>query len=140
MEAYTFAFRLNEGEDEVWTAVGLDVPGVVTEAEGLEATRAAARDALQLHIDGLRECGRPVPSPRPAADLLRDPRLHEELVGAVLLPVAAPTPASRAVRIAITMDEILLARVDAVAKAQGDTRSGFLAEGARRLISAVTAA
>ncbi len=40
----------------------------------------------------------------------------------------------RAVRLSITMDEALAGAVDRAAAAQGFTRSGFLAEAARRML------
>jgi hypothetical protein len=47
----------------------------------------------------------------------------------VLVPVKLP---GRAIRISITMDKGLLGRLDAVAAASGDTRSGYIAEAVRR--------
>jgi predicted RNA binding protein YcfA (HicA-like mRNA interferase family) len=46
----------------------------------------------------------------------------------------SPTFPGRAVRLSITMDEALAGAVDRAAAAQGFTRSGFLAEAARRLL------
>lgn len=136
MDHYTFAFTLNEGPREVWTAVGLDAPGIVTEGDGFDAALAAARDALDFHLEGLRELGQPVPVPRPVADLVRDPLLQEDLIGAVLMPVPAAAPPSRAVRVNISLDELLLARVDAFTAARGGSRSAFIQEAVRRLMSA----
>ncbi len=135
MDHYTFALRLNEGPGDVWTAVGLDAPGVVTEADGFDATLEAARDALDLYLDGIRAARHVVPTPRPVADLVRDTDLQEELIGAVLVQVPAAAPPSRAVRVNISMDELLLARVDAFAAARGDNRSAFIQEAVRRLMS-----
>jgi predicted RNase H-like HicB family nuclease len=129
---YTCAFR---EEDGAWTAIVLDMPGVVTEADTFEAARDAAQEALALHVAAMREDGAPVPAPRPLADLVQDPDLANDRVGAVLVQLAAPPPPARVVRVQLTMDEGLLAKVDAAARARGDSRSGFLAEGARRLIA-----
>ena len=37
-----------------------DLPGLHTEGETLEEAIANAREALQLHVEGLREDGRPI--------------------------------------------------------------------------------
>ena len=46
----------------------------------------------------------------------------------VLVPVKLP---GRAMRISVTMDKGLLARLDAVAAASGETRSGYIARSVR---------
>jgi hypothetical protein len=63
-----------------------------------------------------------------------------ENAGAVAILVPAPAPKPRAVRLSITLDEGLLAEIDRAAARSGFSRSGFLAEGARRLIAAESAA
>ncbi len=49
----------------------------------------------------------------------------------VLVPVKLP---GRAMRISVTMDKGLLARLDAVAAASGETRSGYIARSVRERI------
>jgi predicted RNase H-like HicB family nuclease len=45
-----------------------DLPGCVATAETLEAVEREIRDAIRLHIEGLREDGLPVPKPTSIAD------------------------------------------------------------------------
>jgi predicted RNase H-like HicB family nuclease len=40
-----------------------DLPGCVAVAETLEEVEALIREAVQLHLDGLREDGLPIPEP-----------------------------------------------------------------------------
>jgi hypothetical protein len=86
-------------------------------------------EALALHVKGLAEEREELPEPSEPGevpDWLA--KVPGELVAAVLVPVEMP---GRAVRASITMDEALLSRVDAAAAAEGNTRSGFLAQAAR---------
>ena len=129
---YTCAFRR---EGTTWTAIVLDMPGTITEADSFEDAKTAALDALVMQMQALRDEGFPVPSPRALSDMLDDPNLAEDMEGAVLLQIAAPPPTSRSVRVTFTIDEILLGKIDAQAQAQGSSRSGFLAEGARKLLA-----
>jgi predicted RNase H-like HicB family nuclease len=41
-----------------------DLPGCIAAAETLEETEQLIREAVQFHIEGLREDGLPVPEPR----------------------------------------------------------------------------
>ena len=40
-----------------------DLPGCVSTGDTIEATEQSIREAIQFHIDGLREDGLPVPQP-----------------------------------------------------------------------------
>jgi hypothetical protein len=89
-----------------------------------------AFEALALHVEGIIEEGAALPDPAPF-----NAPLPPWLAGApgrteraVLVPVKLP---GRAVRISITMDKGLLARLDAVAAARGETRSGYIAQAVR---------
>jgi hypothetical protein len=78
------------------------------------------------------EDGDPIPEPSPIDAPLPD---WLERVGDVALRtlVRVELP-GRAVRLSITMDEALASAVDRAAAAHGFTRSGFLAEAARRML------
>ncbi|MEX0815470.1 MAG: type II toxin-antitoxin system HicB family antitoxin [Dongiaceae bacterium] len=107
-----------------------DFPGCVTAGRDLDEALAFAREALELHIEGLLEDGGPLPAPSGLETVMADPAN----AGAVAALVPAPATPTRAVRLNITLDEGLLARIDAQAATLGTTRSGFLAEAARQAI------
>lgn len=46
-----------------WGAHVPDLPGCVAVAETREEVRRLIREAIELHIDGLKEAGLPVPAP-----------------------------------------------------------------------------
>ncbi len=77
------------------------------------------------------EDGDPIPDPASLDRVSTDPEVRE--VARLLVRAELP---GKAVRLNITLDEGLLAAVDRAARARGFTRSGFLAEAARRLLAA----
>src|SRR5712691_9821022 len=107
-----------------------DFLGCTTVADGLDAIVPKAAEVLAFHIEGMIEDGRELPQVRTLAQLRKDPTFREDSAGAMIALVPYAPPA-RAVRINITLDESLLARVDRAAEAVGETRSGYLADAAR---------
>lgn len=105
-----------------------DFPGCTTVADDLDVAVAKAAEVLAFHVEGLAEDG-PVPGVRSMSELEQDPEFREDAQGALLVLVPYQPPA-RAVRINITLDESLLARIDRAAGAAGETRSGYLAKAA----------
>jgi DNA end-binding protein Ku len=106
-----------------------DFPGCTTVANDLDSAVAKAGEVLAFHAEGLAEDG-PLPRPRSLSELKSDPDFSEDAKDAVLVLVPYEPP-TRAVRINITLEESLLARIDRSADAASETRSGYLAEAAR---------
>ncbi len=109
-----------------------DFPGCVSVGDSIEQAIERSHAALAAHIELMLEDGDPIPEPSPIDAPLPD---WLEGVGEVALRtlVRVELP-GRAVRLSITMDEALAGAVDRAAAAQGFTRSGFLAEAARRML------
>jgi DNA end-binding protein Ku len=106
-----------------------DFPGCTTVANDLDSAIAKAAEVLAFHAEGLAEDG-PLPRPRSLGELKSDPDFCEDAKDAVLALVPYEPP-SRAVRINITLEESLLARIDRSADAASETRSAYLAAAAR---------
>src|SRR5215467_1805752 len=106
-----------------------DFPGCTTVADDLDSALAKAAEVLAFHAEGLAEDG-PLPRPRSLSELKNDPDFCEDAKDSVLVLVPYEPP-TRAVRINITLEESLLARIDRSADAASETRSGYLAEAAR---------
>ena len=119
-----------DNPDDGYGVVFPDLPGCVSSGHTIEQAYEHAFEALALHIEGMNEEGLPLPEPTPFNAPL--PPWLADVTGrierAVLVPVKIP---GRAIRISITMDKGLLGRLDAVAAASGDTRSGYIAEAVR---------
>ena len=50
-----------------------DLPGCVATGETVEATERLLREAIEVHVEGLREDGLPVPEPSSVVDYLEIP-------------------------------------------------------------------
>ena len=53
-----------------WAAYVPDLPGCVTTGPTLEQTKRNIREAIELHIEAMREVGEPVPVPTSAVDFV----------------------------------------------------------------------
>ncbi len=53
-----------------WAAYVPDPPGCVTTGSTLEETRRLIAEAIEFHIEGLREDGEPVPEPTTLAEAI----------------------------------------------------------------------
>ncbi len=122
-----------EGSEDGYGVVFPDLPGCTSSGETVEQAYEHAFDALALHVEGMVEEGIPLPAPSsfnaPLPDWLEAESGRVERT--VLVPVKPP---GRAIRISITMDKGLLDRLDTMATAKGDTRSGYIAEAVRERV------
>jgi predicted RNase H-like HicB family nuclease len=67
MKKYAIVVERAEGN---FAAYVPDLPGCVATGETLEATEKLLREAIELHIAGMREDGLPVPPPSSVVDYL----------------------------------------------------------------------
>ena len=114
-----------------------DLPGCFSAGSTLEEARAMAREALRLHLDGLAEDGEEQPEPSNLDEVEKKLRGKRGEDFYALVEVEAEPEEQKVVRVNITLEEKLLKEIDAVASQEGMTRSGFLAEAARRSMSKV---
>jgi predicted RNase H-like HicB family nuclease len=52
-----------EREGDAWGAYCPDLPGVGVAGDSQEEVERLIRDAIEFHLEGLREAGEPVPPP-----------------------------------------------------------------------------
>lgn len=88
-----------------------DLPGVITAGSNLDEARKMAAEALAFHLKGMAEDGEAVLIDAPEADV-------------------------KSVRINITMPADVLDQIDRYAEREGFTRSGFLAQAAKKAMAA----
>jgi len=105
-----------------------DFPGCVTAAASAEAAVAEAREALQLHVDGLLEDGEALPPPSPLDAVV-------ELAEGGIVTVVAVDDHDPALRINITIKQRLLKDADAFAARRGTSRSALIAEALRERLA-----
>jgi predicted RNase H-like HicB family nuclease len=118
-----------------WSIAFPDFPGVTSVAETFADVMRQAKDAIASAVEDMENDKQPLPPsieedalPDYDRSLYHDPR-------ALLVPVEA---AGRAMRVNVSLDEGLLARIDDVSKRTGLSRSAVLARGARMLIATET--
>jgi predicted RNase H-like HicB family nuclease len=107
-----------------------DLPGCVSAGRTIQEAALGAEEALSGHLQVMADFGDPVPDPS-AIDAIHADEGSEEVAR---LLVRAERP-GKAVRVQITMEEGLLARIDRIAK----NRSGFLADAARAKLASADA-
>ncbi len=110
-----------------------DLPGVVTAGTTLDHARDMAEEALALHLQGLIEDGETIPGPSSLEEIMSDPENRSGV--AILVPVKSDPPKS--VRVNVTLPEDILEQIDSYAEAHGFTRSGLLAQAAKKLMADV---
>lgn len=129
MARYPAVLRHDDGTD--YAVSFPDLPGCVAVGTSPEDALRAAEAALTFHLEGLTRERIAAPAPRALGALMNGDRPD----GAVLLLLSGRPPKAPAVRVNITLDKNLLAEIDEAAAEAGTTRSGFLAEAARRVMA-----
>ena len=115
-----------------WSVTFPDFPGVTSVAEKFADVMRQAKDALATVVEDMERDGEALPPsieddvvPDHDASACHDPRV-------LVVPVET---AGRALRVNISLNEGLLARIDDVSKRTGLSRSALLARGARMVIA-----
>ena len=97
-----------------------DLPGVITAGSNLDEARKLAED------------GEPVPEPSSLEEVMS---VRENKDGVAVL-IAAPDAEVKSVRINVTLPADVLEQIDQYAEREGFTRSGFLAQAAKKAMAA----
>ena len=105
-----------------------DLPGCFSAGSTMDEAIAMAREAIELHLEGLIEEGMPIPKPGSIEQHRSNPEFAEGVWAVV--KVDPSNLRVRAKRVNITLPERVLDAVDRYAKDTGDTRSGLLARAA----------
>jgi predicted RNase H-like HicB family nuclease len=108
-----------------------DLPGVITAGSNLDEARNMAAEALALHLQGLAEDGEPAPKPSSLEKIMS----AKENKDGVAVLIAAPGAEVKSVRINVTMPADVLDQIDQYAEREGFTRSGFLAQAAKKAMA-----
>jgi len=108
-----------------------DLPGLVTSGTTLDEARDMAEEALAPHLEGMGENGEAIPKPSSLEEIMSDP----ENRSAVAILVSVKDDQSKVVRINVTLPGDVLEQIDKYAEAHGYTRSGLLAQAAKKLMT-----
>jgi len=110
-----------------------DLPGCFSAGATMDEALAMAREAIELHLEGLIEEGSPVPEPMSIEAHKSQPEFADGVWA--IVTVDESNLRIRAKRVNITLPERILDAVDRCAKAHGQTRSGLLARAAVRYMA-----
>jgi predicted RNase H-like HicB family nuclease len=121
--------------ERMWSIVFPGFPGVTSAAPEFADVPQQARDALATAVEDMIGEGEDLPlSVEEGRCTEADPaEFHHPRY--VIVPVEVPDVSAR---INVSLDRGLLKRIDDAALRHGMTRSGFLAEGARKLLRALS--
>ena len=103
-----------------------DLPGCFSAGSTLDEALAHAREAIELHLEGLIEENVPVPPPQ-GVEHYQHKREYRGGFWAVV-PIDPANLRLKSVRVNITLPERVLDSVDRFAADRGKTRSGLLVE------------
>jgi predicted RNase H-like HicB family nuclease len=109
-----------------------DLPGVITAGSNLDEARRMATEALAFHLEGLTEDGEAVSEPSSLEEIMA---IAENKDGVAVL-IEAPAAQVKSVRVNVTLPADVLGEIDEYAEREGFTRSGFLAQAAKKAMAA----
>ena len=113
-------------ETQAFGVVVPDLPGCFSAGDTLEAAMANAQEAIAAWIDAELDAGRSIPVPS-ALSTLQGKREHKGWAWAVVQ--VDPARFDDTIdRINITLPRRVLTKIDAAARAAGETRSGYIAK------------
>ncbi|MES2197213.1 MAG: type II toxin-antitoxin system HicB family antitoxin [Pseudomonadota bacterium] len=132
MRYYIALIHKEEGSD--YGVSFPDIPGVISAGSTLDEARAMAAEALAFHLEGLAEDGQAVPEPSSLEEVMANAENRDGV--AVLIP--SPADDVKSVRVNVTLPADVLNQIDQYAEKEGFTRSGFLAQAAKKAMAAGT--
>jgi predicted RNase H-like HicB family nuclease len=122
-----YPIAIEPGDDtHAFGVVVPDLPGCFSAGDTLDETLSNAEEAVVAWIDMMLDHDQPIPQPS-SIDSLRSE--HPEFVNWIWAVVSVD-PArldDKIERVNITLPRRVLARLDAAARAAGETRSGYIA-------------
>jgi predicted RNase H-like HicB family nuclease len=112
-----------------------DFPGCVSGGRTLDEALRRGRETLASHVAFMIDEGGPLPSIRDLDAIRADAEIAPSIADATLVTAVELDLPGKSVRVNVSFDEKLLARIDRAAEAEGESRSRFLAEAARRRLT-----
>jgi predicted RNase H-like HicB family nuclease len=122
-----YAIAIETGDET--TAYGVvipDLPGCFSAGDSLDEAITAAEEAAAAWIDAALDAATPIPSPSPLAAIRAMPQFDGWTFGVITIDPHVLDDTTD--RVNITLPRRILHRLDAQAKAQGETRSGYIAQ------------
>lgn len=111
------------------TAFGVvvpDLPGCFSAGDTLDEAMAGAEEAVAAWVDAALDAGRAIPEPTSLEAIRRNPDFAGWTFGVITLDPALLDDTTE--RVNITLPRRVLKRLDALAQAAGESRSGYIAQ------------
>lgn len=127
---YPIVMHKDKGSDYGVTVP--DLPGCFSAGQTVDEALTMAREAIELHLEGLIEEGRMIPKP----GRIEDHQANPEYAGGTwaVVSIDPGTLRVKSLRLSITMPERVLEAIDQYAANHGESRSGLLARAALEYI------
>ena len=119
-----FPVVIHKDEDSDYGVTVPDLPGCFSAGRTIDEALAMAKEAIELHLEGMIEDGEAIPLPT----AIENHQTRREFRGGIwaVVPIDESTLRVKAVRLNITMPERVVDAVDRFAAEHGETRSGLL--------------
>jgi len=127
---------IHKDDDSDYGVTVPDLPGCFSAGSTLDEALAMAKEAIELHVEGLIEEGEAVPEPT-ALEEHRKKRMYRGGTWAVV-SIDPSSLRLRTKRINVTIPERILDAVDRYAATHGESRSGLLVKAVTRYIREVS--
>ena len=108
-----------------------DLPGVISAGKTLDEARDMAQRLSRLHLEGLAADGEAAPEPSSLEDIMKDAKSKD----GVAVLIAAPTADVKQRSHQRDNSAYVLDQIDRYAEREGFTRSGFLAQAAKKAMA-----
>ena len=103
-----------------------DLPGCFSAGDSLDEALSGAEEAVAAWIDATLDAGQAIPLPSPLDALRDNPDYAGWTLGVVAVDPALLDDTTE--RVNITLPRRVLKRLDALARAAGESRSGYIAQ------------
>lgn len=121
-----FPIAIEQGDEtHAFGVVVPDLPGCFSAGDTLDEAIDNAREAIELWLETVIDDGGAVPKSASIAEHRANPEFAGWIWAVVSVDLA--TLSDKAERVNITLPARVLRRIDASAKAAGETRSGYIA-------------
>ena len=126
-----YPIAIETGDDShAFGVVVPDLPGCVSAGDTLDEAIDNAKEAIELWLETVIDDGEAVPEPTSITEHQANPEFSGWVWAVVSVDLAELS--DKAERVNITLPSRVLRRIDAYAKAAGESRSGFIAHLALR--------
>lgn len=126
---YPIAIEIGD-DDQAFGVIVPDLPGCFSAGDTLEDAFTNAQEAMELWLETVIDDGGAIPEPKSIKEYKDNPE-YKDFVWAII-PIDLAKLSDKVERINITLPARVLRRIDAAAKAAGESRSGFIAHLALR--------